>query len=156
MSKPFLQLAAVNFINKCCSQEVEHTLQAHGFRIFKLDGARTVSAESFFLAVKESLPLSPDLSGRVNWDALVDSLFEGLSEQQEQKFSIVWSDVDAMLSRNVSDFFWAVHSLYQVALDLNSPRSGLKKTVELTVVLLGTGDNFPTIESEQSGARRLL
>ena len=61
-------------------------------RIYRLPEGIATKAE-FFAAVIDTFPLDPPLSDeRQVWDALSDSLFQGLMESPDAHIAIIWPD----------------------------------------------------------------
>lgn len=87
-------------------------LSQEGYRIFDLDG---IANESDFLRViKDRLPLNPPIySG--NWNAISDSLFEGLIDLPEKKIAIVWNRAHTLMNSDLENFTLAVLVFSEVA-----------------------------------------
>jgi hypothetical protein len=64
-------------------------LRGDGWPTYVLPGEPTTEA-AFFAAVRDSLPLDPPLGNGLVWDALSDSLWQGLNNLRAQKVAIVW------------------------------------------------------------------
>ncbi|XIE80901.1 barstar family protein [Streptomyces sp. SBR177] len=63
-----------------------------GVPVFTLSTGGRTDKEAFFRAVREALPLDPPLGpGRV-WDALADSVWNGLQELGAPLVVVVWPD----------------------------------------------------------------
>ncbi len=64
-----------------------------GVPVFTLSTAGRTDKDSFFEAVRRTLPLDPPLrSGSQVWDALSDSLWGGLDDLEASRVVIVWPD----------------------------------------------------------------
>lgn len=68
------------------------------------------------------LPLDPALSGMVHWDALEDSLFEGLVELNSTQIAIVWRDPDNFSAGDKWSYGQAMDVFGRVAGALAIPR----------------------------------
>ena len=62
-----------------------------GWRVFRLPRFMS-SALEFFEGVRLVLPLNPPLQSNGNWNALADSLWEGIDNLGSGKVLIVWPD----------------------------------------------------------------
>jgi hypothetical protein len=60
--------------------QLVQSLRQEAFKVLELDGETITDAQSLFAEINRKLPLDPPLSGRVNWDALSDSLWGGLEK----------------------------------------------------------------------------
>lgn len=65
---------------------------AIGATVYKLQGDEVVDRDSFFDAVRTTLPLSPPIVSNYSWDALSDSMWSGLDELESSRILIVWSN----------------------------------------------------------------
>jgi hypothetical protein len=109
------------------------TLVSEGWSVFHLpQGA--VDRGTFFAAARAALPLDPPVV-RDNWDGLTDSLFEGLSTQDNHRLAIVWEDADQMRSDAPEDFSVACESLSDVVDGLADPRATLGSPRDLLVLI---------------------
>ncbi|MEZ4402577.1 MAG: barstar family protein [Kofleriaceae bacterium] len=86
-----------------------------GSTVFVLPAAGIVDRSSFFEAVRGTLPLDPPLIGSHSWDALADSLWEGLHGNRARSFVVVWKGTRAMSTRAPHDFEAALQVLSDVA-----------------------------------------
>jgi hypothetical protein len=68
--------------------ELVAALRAEGWPTYVVPGAPE-NAEAFFTAVRDALPLDPPVH-RAVWDALADSLWEGLHKLYVEKVAIAW------------------------------------------------------------------
>src|ERR1700722_16146664 len=67
-----------------------------GIRAYVLPGTGVVGRASFFDAVRATLPLDPPLLGTRSWDALSDSLWEGLRTLDTDRVLIIWPNSTTM------------------------------------------------------------
>jgi hypothetical protein len=91
-------------------------LQAARYRVLTLP-ANIVDKKTFFAAARAILPLVPTLA-EDKWDALDDSLFEGLLELPEDRVAILWSGAKDMRAREPNAFSAAIQVLENVARSL--------------------------------------
>jgi hypothetical protein len=118
--------------------DVEATrLQAEqaGYTTFVLPARGVVDQASFFDAVRATFPLDPPLVGFRSWDALSDSLWEGLYTHPARRLAILWPNTRAMASVASSDFEIALDVLAAVANSLADPRATRDKPKEVVVVV---------------------
>ncbi len=73
-----------------------------------------VDRASFFDAVRATLPLDPPLQGGASWDALADSLWEGLHQAGARRVWISWPGADAMAQVASDDFALAIRVMASV------------------------------------------
>jgi hypothetical protein len=92
--------------------------------------------------VKQKVPLDPPLSGRVNWDALSDSLWHGLAAQPQRHVAICWLDAHLFLHRDPAGFHIAVEVFQDVALMLRE-ETRLRGTALPTLLVLLFGAGLP-------------
>jgi hypothetical protein len=84
-------------------RDAQQDFEWAGWKVFVLpDGIK--SKLSFFRAVAAIMPLDPPLvgisEGRYSWDALDDSLWEGLHELPERQIAILWPDAARLAARD--------------------------------------------------------
>jgi hypothetical protein len=91
----------------------------------------------FFAAVREVLPLDPPVTSDDNWDALSDSLWEGLSMEPLGKIAIVWPEPSLMQQMSPADFAIACDVLRDVA-ELLGDEDATVGAPKAVVVLLVT------------------
>ncbi|MFJ2186326.1 barstar family protein [Streptomyces anulatus] len=73
-----------------------------------------VGKQAFFASVRRSLPLDPPLEGSRSWDALSDSLWEGLHTMQVPHLILVWIDAGTAEPQDEQDFqlaLWVLRDL---------------------------------------------
>lgn len=89
--------------------------------VFELDTGGRVDREAFFAGVRRSLPLDPPLTSSRSWDALSDSLWEGLSLVDDSRIVIVWDTSVPVDDHASADFTLALSVLTDVVEMLVSP-----------------------------------
>jgi hypothetical protein len=143
-------LRTVNCINTSCLSEVREFLRQNGFHLFELDGEQVRDAASFFHAVVRSLPLDPPLSGSVNWDAFIDSVWGGLDDLGEERVALVWIAAERMLEKGLPDLLIAVDCFQQLAASVRAPDTGISTPALMLVFLIGDGENFKQFDIDSS------
>lgn len=102
--------------------------------MYVLPGKHAVDRTSFLRAVSSSLPLDPPLVLHRSWDAMKDSLWEGLLESEAKKIAIVWERSDVLQRRSPRDFEIAVALLTRVAKSLSDETVTGGSTKRVTVL----------------------
>lgn len=136
------RFSIVNLINEKYIDELLLNLSEQGYEVLKIDGENIYDAKTFFRTVKEILPFDPPISGKVNWDAFSDSLWEGIMNLGNQKVAIVWTKVDNMLEHGLAGLIDAIRSLIDVSTSLYNDVEDTER-VSLIIFLIGKGNNFP-------------
>jgi RNAse (barnase) inhibitor barstar len=106
-----------------------------GYTMFVLPAEHIVDRASFFDAIRATFPLDPPLVGSRSWDALSDSLWEGLSTHHARRIAILWPSTRAMASASSSDFEIALNVLADVANSLADPRATCGNPKEIAVLV---------------------
>ncbi len=117
-------------------QQIQHV----GHPIFVLETKRPADREAFFTAVRNALPLDPPLASSRSWDALSDSLWEGLETLDASRVVILWPDAYRMKARAPSDYEIAVSVLDQVANSLQVDARTAGHSIEVCVYLASAED----------------
>jgi hypothetical protein len=106
-----------------------------GYTTFVLPGSGVVDRSSFFDAVRATFPLDPPLLGSDSWDALSDSLREGLHTHAVQRIAILWPSTSNMATSAASDFALAMQLLADVATTLADPQATCGKPKQVAIVV---------------------
>lgn len=106
-----------------------------GYHIFVLPGDRIVDQETFFEAVRATLPLDPPLMSNRVWDAMSDSLWEGLYQHPAKHIAIVWPNARLLKRADPSAFEAAISVLSDVVHLLGDARATQDKTKHIAVVV---------------------
>jgi hypothetical protein len=119
--------------------DVAATLQAAadaGYATFVLPSG-IGDASAFFDAVQAELPLDPPLLriGGDSWDALCDSLWEGLYQHPSQRLAIVWPGTTAWARSHPEDFDEALGVLSDVAVQLADEALTVGRPKEVAVIV---------------------
>src|SRR3712207_4769228 len=94
----------ISYIDEEKISSVKKLLEIHKYKIFTINGINIVDLETFFKEIKNILPQDPILSGRVNLDALMDSLWGGFDNLGEEKVAIVWRSANNIINNNINQF----------------------------------------------------
>jgi hypothetical protein len=103
-------------------------------KVYHLDGSTISDCDSFFASIRASLPLDPPVL-TCNWNALSDSLWEGLYSPNDSKIVIFWRDAETMKTAAPLDYETATCVLGDVAATLNDSAATVGHPKTLTVVL---------------------
>lgn len=90
---------------------------------------------AFFDAVRTTFPLDPPVVGSGSWDALSDSLFEGLHTHPARRIAILWPDTGVMANSASSDFDIALDVLAHIASALADPRMTCDRPTQVAVLV---------------------
>lgn len=102
--------------------------------IYFIRGDKVVDCASFFDAVRASLPLNPPIFSNDNWDALSDSIWNGLDELDTDRILIVWSNSDR-LKESPKDFETALYVLQDITETIASPEFTQGRPKDVAVLL---------------------
>jgi Barstar (barnase inhibitor) len=107
-----------------------------GLPVFVISTGAHGEGEAFFSAVRAVLPLDPPLKSSRSWDALADSLWEGIRLLDSETAVIVWPDSWQFKNANPRDYDVAIAILDDVSRSLRNPvvTGGRPKAVS---ILLG-------------------
>lgn len=84
---------------------------------------------------RQFVPLDPAISGRVNWDALADSLWSGLDGLAPGSIAIVWRGAERLQHAEPRAFAIASDILTSTAAQLTQGRDGARAGHEVRVLL---------------------
>lgn len=106
-----------------------------GYATFVLPDTGIIDRASFFDAVRTTFRLDPPLLGSRSWDALSDSLWEGLYTHDARRVAILWPSTQAMTRSAPADFETALNVLADVASSLANPRATRDNPKEVAVLV---------------------
>jgi hypothetical protein len=114
---------------------VRRAAEEAGYTTFVLPADGIRDRASFFDAVRNTLPLDPPVVSAHAWDALSDSLWEGLYQLPNKPVAILWPNARAMASASPSDFDIACQMLTYIVAELADTRltAGQPKVVAVVV-----------------------
>jgi hypothetical protein len=116
-------------------EATENQLRQDGWRVFRL-AENIADREGFFASVRKTLPLDPPIISDWCWDALSDSLWEGLLELTDKRIAIVWPGASSLNSQDPEVFWHASSILSSVSASLADGRDSLG-IVKDVLILLG-------------------
>lgn len=112
-----------------------------GYKVFILPAHGIFDKMTFFDAVRATLPLNPPV--HTSWDALDDSLWEGLYELTEDRILILWPNARVMSANGTwstpgfSDFQNALDIFEQAAATLGNPKYAPNPKDVVVIVEIG-------------------
>lgn len=127
--------SGITTITNASVDEVERSLAATGARVFVL-GDGILTKQAFFDAIRNVLPLVPPVDGNSSWEALSDSLFEGLHQLPDSHIAIVWPNTSLMASSQPDDFAIATDILAYISATIPDPSLTRMPRKELSVTLI--------------------
>ncbi|KUH40741.1 MULTISPECIES: barstar family protein [Streptomyces] len=97
-------------------------------------------ARAFFDAVRHTLPLDPPVVGSGSWDALSDSLWEGIHTLHRRRVALLWRDATAFRDGSPEDFRIAVAVLADVVETLADPTATVGRPTDVCVYIAADDD----------------
>jgi len=128
-------------------EETRRRAEQAGFTAFVFPETGIVSRESFFDAVRATFPLDPPLVGFRSWDALSDSLWEGLYRHPSQKIAILWKNTRAIADIASTEFDTALAVLSDVAKSLADARATCNQPKDVAIFV----ECYPSQRASQRG-----
>ena len=95
--------------------------------------------ETVYKKLIEVLPIGIPLSGNVHWDAFLDSVWEGITEQPCKKIALVWLGSESILSAKLSHFFEVTTTLQDLSISL---ANGKSDGYQLSTFIGGSTSNY--------------
>lgn len=131
----------MNIINCIAENKKEHFVkvaQEDGFTIIEIDNEIAPSLPIFYKELISILPIGIPLSGSVHWDAFLDSVWEGITEQENKKIALIWNNAQVMLNEKLIDFLMVIDVLTQLSRTLTSE----EPKFNFVTVIIGNEKNF--------------
>jgi hypothetical protein len=128
----------VNFVKSEHGAKIRESLLQDDFEIFELNSVGIVAIEEFYGALIRTLPIGIPLSGKVHWDAFLDSAWEGITERANRKTALIWLGSESILEAKLSDFATIINVFYQLAEALYSG----DEPHRFNVFALGDSENY--------------
>jgi Barstar (barnase inhibitor) len=123
----------LNLINVAEAGEITQAAAESGYPLYLIDTERGSSREVFFEAVKASIPLDPPIHGSRSWEALADSLWEGLHAQHFDRVVILWPDASEMAEDSPREYATAIDVLSGSARNLADPNATVGHPTEVCI-----------------------
>lgn len=109
--------------------------EAHARRISTYTLMNVTDRDSFFNAVRATLPLDPFLRTNRSWDALSDSLSAGLTLNRARAFLIAWPHEEIWDQNTLDDREIAREVLESLAVWVSRDRPQSEHTKRLTILI---------------------
>lgn len=126
------------FVHQKRIKEIREYFEEKGYSVLNINDREINSIQSFFKYISNYLPLDPPISGQIHFDALEDSLFDGLVSLNSSNIVIIWENADTMFNNDIN-------SMIKVIVMFNDVMRSLYKyeKVHLVVIYIGGNDFFP-------------
>ena len=129
-------------------QEVGRAIDAArsgGLPVFVLEMDERVGREAFFDAVKAVLPHDPPLTSSRSWDALSDSVWEGVRNLEARRIVIIWPDATRFRDDASADYLVSMEVLADLVDSLGDSvaTTGMPKEVCIIVGMAFSDDFGP-------------
>lgn len=106
-----------------------------GAATFVLPSRGVVDRASFFAAVCATVPLDPPIVSDRSWDALADSLWEGLHQRPEKQIVILWPNAREMAGGDPGEYRLALEVLGEVARSLGDHEATVGRPQVLCILV---------------------
>lgn len=133
--------SGLTVIDSARIDEVVAEATAENATIYMLSVPEPADRLAFFDAVRGTLPLDPPLAGSRSWDALSDSLWEGLRILDATTFVIIWSNAYSMREARPNDHQIALAVLQDVATSLSDSAATVGHPKKVCVYAVARSDS---------------
>ena len=103
--------------------------------VFELITTGTNDRDAFFDAVRSTFPLDPPLQSSRSWDALADSLWEGLSNLDDRAIAVFWSGAGDFAAAAPVDYEIAVSVFENITRTLADPDATVGRPRQVSVFI---------------------
>jgi Barstar (barnase inhibitor) len=103
--------------------------------VYLISTDQRVGREAFFDAVRSALPLDPPLMSARSWEALSDSLWEGIRSLGSKHVVALWPDSSLFSEGAPCEFDIATSVLADVARSLADPEATRGRPVEMSIYI---------------------
>lgn len=128
-------LQGINRVDNLDANAIRREAEQAGYTVFVLPKDSIKDVDTFFNAVRATFPLDPPLISSKSWDALSDSLWEGLHTYSAQRITILWPKATRMASSAPAEFKTALSVFTQISNLLADPRATCGNPKELAVLV---------------------
>lgn len=131
----------MNIINCISENKKKHfidDIEKNGFSIIEIDNKNASNLSMFYEELISILPIGIPLSGAVHWDAFLDSVWEGITEQESKKIALIWNNAQVMLNERLADFL----SLVDVFTQLSRMLTAEDPNYSFITVIIGNEKKF--------------
>ncbi|MGW2564374.1 barstar family protein [Streptomyces sp. NPDC001514] len=123
----------LTFIRAQDADEVVRAAASENCPLYEFSTEGLWGTKAFFDAVRSTLPLDPPIVGSRSWDALSDSLWEGIHAKNCGRVAVLWRDATAFSENSPDDFRIAVDVLAEVAETLSDEALTVGRPTEVCV-----------------------
>lgn len=117
------------------ADEIKQNAVRHNIPAYVISTDKRVGREAFFDAVRSALPMDPPLVSSRSWDALSDSLWEGIRSLGANRVAVLWPDSSFFSEETPREFEIATSVLADVARSLADPKATRGRPVELSIYI---------------------
>lgn len=103
---------------------------------------KRLSAKLSVTEILDVLPQDPPLSGKVNLDALLDSLWGGIDNLGVNKIAFVWTQADTIVRNSPDNFKTLIECFNELALSVANTEFGIERPVLFKVFMVGNSKEF--------------
>lgn len=115
-------------------ESTRRELEQVGWLVFVLPEAM-IDGRGFFQGVRSTLPLDPPVLSDDNWNALSDSLWNGVDSLDVDRVALIWPESDTMAELAPEDFRVAQELLADIASSLADRDATAGEPTKFTVIL---------------------
>jgi hypothetical protein len=133
----------VTIIDPSQAQEVRDEAARRDILIYVISTGGQAGREVFFDAVRRTLPLNPPIKSAFSWDALADSMWEGIYSLNRPCVVVLWPDSSPFSEAAPGDLEIALSVFEQVASELADDRYTVGRPVE-ACFYVGSRSGSPT------------
>ncbi|MFF8787763.1 barstar family protein [Streptomyces sp. NPDC015125] len=113
--------------------EVIKAAAAEGRPLYQFSTDDQAGSEALFDAVRGALPLDPPVVGSSSWDALSDSLWEGIHSKNHGRVAILWTDATTFADESPEDYRMAIAILRDVAESLSDETATVGRPTDVCI-----------------------
>jgi hypothetical protein len=126
----------LTIINREQAEEVNEEASRRDTPVYTISTSGQSGRDAFFDAVRRALPLDPPVASSRSWDALSDSLWQGIYSLGAHQVVILWPDSSPLKDATPRDFDVALSVLRDVADSLADPAATVGKPVDVCVYVI--------------------
>ncbi|MGW8973523.1 barstar family protein [Streptomyces platensis] len=106
---------------------------AEGCPLYQFSTHDQSGSEALFAAVRSALPLDPPVVGSSSWDALSDSLWEGIHSKKHGRVAILWTDATTFAEESPEDYRIAIAILTDMAESLSDETATVGRPTDVCI-----------------------
>lgn len=113
---------------------VRRDLETNGWKVLVLP-TTIRDTPSFFKGVRDTVDLDPPVLRNSNWDALDDSLWEGLHTIGAERIALIWPDATTMAERDPRGYEIAIQILTNLPRSLGDDELTVGEPKQLSIIV---------------------